>query len=276
MGYTLLTTGALDSAIGVFREGTKFDGTNVGIYTGLEQALSRAGRSAEERAQALLSYPDQKTLPAALVYRLALALAEAGRFDEAEQQFQGRFFPREEGGINVRQIWLEVRARRAGALATNKDCAKAMSIVSGLTAPVASLAFTKDGLEPFLAQPRFRGLVDGVRTTCGATVAIKDSDVPYGLGSWDADVFGNHRAVVRVAEAADAVFVHIPWRRRDQKPGDKNVIVVEGRSGSRVLNVERIRVEREFGELVFDAPSAGDYFVYYLPYVGAAGRTTRR
>ena len=64
-------------------------------------------------------------------------------------------------------------------------------------APVPSLTFTKDGLEPILAQPKLRGLVDGVRTACGGAVPVQDSDVPYGIGSWDADVFGNHRAVLR-------------------------------------------------------------------------------
>ncbi len=147
-----------------------------------------------------------------------------------------------------------------------------MAVVNGLTAPVPSLVFTRDGLEPFLAQPRLRGLVDGVRAACGASVAVQDSDVPYGTGSWDADALGNHRAVVRVAAPEDAVFVHVPWRRRDSNPADRNVIVVEGRSGARVRNVERIRITREYGDFVIQAPSAGDYFIYYLPYV-ASGRT---
>jgi tetratricopeptide (TPR) repeat protein len=269
MGYTLLATGALDKAIEAFRAGTAFDPANVGVYTGLEQALSQAGRPAAERAQALLSFPDQKALPASLVYRLTLALAESGRFDEAEQQFQGRFFPREEGGVNVRQVWLEVRARRARALADAKDCTRAMAVVNGLTTPVPSLAFTKDGLEPFLAQPKYRGFVDGVRKACGAAVAVADADVPYGLGSWDADTLGNHRAVVRVAAALDAVSVRIPWRRRDLQPEKKHLIVVEARTGGRVLNVSRISVTRDEGIIAFQAPSAGDYFVYYLPNVGA-------
>ncbi len=98
---------------------------------------------------------------------------------------------------------------------------------------------------------------------------VQDSDVPYGIGSWDADTFGNHRAVLRVAAPADAVFAHIPWRRPDAKPEERHLIVVEGRSGGRMLNVERIRIGRESGDLVFEAPSAGDYYVYYLPNIGA-------
>jgi hypothetical protein len=99
-------------------------------------------------------------------------------------------------------------------------------------------------------------------------VAAQDSDVSYGVGSWNADAFGNHRAVIRVAAAADAVFVHIPWRRPDARPEERNLLVVDGTSGGRILNVERIRVTRDSGDLVFEAPSAGDYFVYYLPNTG--------
>ncbi len=256
LGFTLLQRGELEKAIAVFREGTRYDPRNIGIYTGLEQALVRAGRPAAERADALLSFPDQKTLPAALVYELALALAEAGRFDEAERQFAGRFFPREEGGINVRQIWLDVRLRRAASLAKSGDCRGALAITSGIVMPVTGLSFTRDGLEAILAEPPFREALDAVRTTCGSAAPIQDADVPYGVGSWDADKYGNHRAVVRVTAAAPAVRVHLPWRRPDLDPDKKNIVVVQGSSGGRVLNVARVAVTRESGDLVFEAPSA--------------------
>ena len=43
-------------------------------------------------------------------------------------------------------------------------------------------------------------------------------EVPFGIGNWDPDSLGNHRAVVRVDVTGDAVRVRIPWRRRDQDP----------------------------------------------------------
>ncbi len=104
-----------------------------------------------------------------------------------------------------------------------------------------------------------------LRTSPADTGMDENADVPYTIGTWDADRFGNHRAVVRVAAPAGAVFVHIPWRRPDATPEGRHLIVVEGASGSQILNVERVRITREFGDLVFEAPSAGDYFVYYLP-----------
>ena len=56
-------------------------------------------------------------MPSAVVFKLALVLADEGRFDEAERLFRGRFFPREEFGTNVRAAWLEVRLARALAAA---------------------------------------------------------------------------------------------------------------------------------------------------------------
>jgi tetratricopeptide (TPR) repeat protein len=269
MGFTLLQRGDVEQAIAAFREGTTHDPANEGIYTGLEAALSRGGRPAAERADALLGFPDQRKLPAALVYKLATALAEAGRFDEAERQFAGRFFPREEGGINVRQIWLDVRLRRALALAKGGDCRAAAGITSGLARPLAGLTFTQDGLEDILARKAFQDRLEVIRTICGSAARIQDADVPYGIGAWDADTYGNHRAVVRVDAASPAVRLHLPWRRWDQNPESRNLIVVHAATDRRIANVARPSITRESGDIVFEAPAAGAYFVYYLPYVGS-------
>jgi AraC-like DNA-binding protein len=106
-------------------------------------------------------------MPASLVYRYARLLAEAGRFDDSERQFRGRFFPRREGGTNPRQVWLEVRVRRAEALAERGTCAGARRILDGLARPVANLAFTDDGLEPFLQRGPLAGRVAAARARCG-------------------------------------------------------------------------------------------------------------
>jgi hypothetical protein len=117
----------------------EYDARNVGLYFGLDEALTKAGRPAAERADALLAFPDQPKLPAALVYVLAQSLAEAGRFDEADGQFVGRFFPREEGGVNARQVYLEVKLRRAIALAKAKECVRALDLAGRLAEPVDGL-----------------------------------------------------------------------------------------------------------------------------------------
>jgi hypothetical protein len=93
-------------------------------------------------------------------------------------------------------------------------------------------------------------------------------DVPYAIAAkpWPSGL-GNHRAVVRVDAPARAVRAFIPWRRRDRNPEAKDVIVVDLATGTRVRNVARLQVRREFGEIAFQPASApGDYGVYYLPY----------
>jgi len=167
MGYTLLATGAPpEKAVEVFLEGTKYDPGNVGVYVGLERAMRLAGRPADERARAVLSFPDQSALPVSLVYNLALALAEAGRFDEAEKQFSGRFFPREEGGVNVRGVWVEVRLRRAQALASQGQCDRARAIIDQIGREVPGLSFTRDGLDPFIKAASSQEFIGKVRAAC--------------------------------------------------------------------------------------------------------------
>ena len=93
-------------------------------------------------------------------------------------------------------------------------------------------------------------------------------DVPYRVGRWDPDSLGNHRAVLRVDTAARAVQVTIPWRRRDQHPERKQIVVTNA-LGRRVTNAVALDVTRERGVLAFEPISgAGEYFVYYLPYQG--------
>ena len=103
-------------------------------------------------------------------------------------------------------------------------------------------------------------------TLSGIAVAQVPS---YGTGTWEPDSFGNHRAVVRVTSDVDAVWVRIPWRRRDLEPEKKNIIIVDAGSGARIRNVARISINREYGDLVFQPVIApGRYYVYYLPYTG--------
>jgi hypothetical protein len=107
----------------------------------------------------LENYPDPANLPSNLLYELILNLAEAGEFDKATALFHNRFFPREEGGTNVRQIWLEVQVLEAMSLAQNRQCSAATETIDHLGEPRADLPFTHDGLESFLRSARFRYLI---------------------------------------------------------------------------------------------------------------------
>ena len=90
--------------------------------------------------------------------------------------------------------------------------------------------------------------------------------VPYGTGTWDAAALGNHR-VVLTADKAEAVWAHVPWRRRDAEPEKKNLILIEESTGQRVTNLLRVAVSGSSGDIVFQAPNGGTYYLYYLPSI---------
>ena len=167
LGYALLAAGRpAAEARAAFEDGARYDSLNTGVYVGLDSALVLLGANAADRARALERFPVPDSMPASLVYRFVRLLTAAGRFDDAERQFRGRFFPRKEGGINPRQVWLEVRVRRAEVLAGQGKCADARRVADGLARPVAGLAFTHDGLEPFLQTGVLADRVRALRERC--------------------------------------------------------------------------------------------------------------
>ena len=90
-------------------------------------------------------------------------------------------------------------------------------------------------------------------------------DIPYGSGSWDEDLYGNHRVVLQVNEKADAVWANVFWRRRDANPEQKAAILIDGQTEKQVLNLFRIDINREYGDFVFQPTSGpGKYFLYYF------------
>ncbi|MGD8535353.1 MAG: DUF6067 family protein, partial [Candidatus Aminicenantes bacterium] len=105
-------------------------------------------------------------------------------------------------------------------------------------------------------------------TSLSPSLSLFAEEIPYGTGSWDSDSLGNHRVVLRVNKKADAVWAHIQWRRRDTDPERKNVILIDAKIGSRVRNVCRVEINREFGDLIFQPQTVpGEYYVYYMPFV---------
>ena len=113
----------------------------------------------------------------------------------------------------------------------------------------------------------------GLLTFGGLQAQNIPADKLYGLGNWDADSLGNHRVVVFVEKPADAVLATIEWRRRDQNPEDKNLIVVDATTGKRITNVCRFAVNRERGEVVFQPQTVpGEYYIYYLKNVMSGSR----
>ena len=183
-----------EDALTVFQEGLRADPANVELYTGMDQALSILRRPAQERVAALDRYPDRASMPSPLVYELILNLSESGEYEKAVALFHNRFFQREEGGTNVRQVWLEVQLQHALSLAQQGHCSEAMSMVDHLKDPVRDLAFTQDGLEPLLHSARFNYLIGSLYQTCKlpekAQARFKDaesrSDLEDGIWAWKA------------------------------------------------------------------------------------------
>lgn len=102
----------------------------------------------------------------------------------------------------------------------------------------------------------------------GTGVAPALDEVPCAVAAkpWP-EGLGNHRAVLRVEQPAEAVCARIPWRRRDRDPERKDLIVLDAATGQRVTNVVRLHDDRFEGVLAFQPQTApGDYFLSYLPY----------
>jgi tetratricopeptide (TPR) repeat protein len=161
-------------ALKAFREGLAVDPLNRKLYEGVDEALSIMSRPARERAVSLEHYPDLAHMPAELVYALALDRAEALEFDGALALFHDRFFPREEGGTNVREVWVEVNILQALSDAANNRCDAALPAVERLGAEAAGLPFTKDGLGPFVDAPRTQYLIGQVEAHCGRELQAKE------------------------------------------------------------------------------------------------------
>ncbi len=95
---------------------------------------------------------------------------------------------------------------------------------------------------------------------------VKNNKTEYGTGIWDEDSLGYHRIVIHNNKSADAVFVDIPWRRRDNKPWEKAVILTSGNPEKVIKNIYCIHSDNEKGQFVFQpVEGKADYFLYYLP-----------
>lgn len=95
----------------------------------------------------------------------------------------------------------------------------------------------------------------------------QDADYPYTIATRANDSLGNHRVVIHVNKKTDAVWAHIPWRRRDSKPEEKNILIQDATTGKMITNKVIVAINKEYGDILFQPQTIkGDYYVYYLPY----------
>jgi len=184
-------------ALNAFEEGIKNDPSNVVNYAGSVAAMTLLAKPAAERAKTLERYPDLDRMPTNLVYELALNRAEAGNYGGAVDLFRNRFFGSEEGGTNVRQVWIEVRVQEALGLARTGHCEDALAAARALASPVPGLSFTQDGLQPALNSARTNYLLGELASGCGQK---EEADRRYRLSA-------------RAAEASDAVWAWASARK---------------------------------------------------------------
>jgi len=155
------------SALDAFEEGIKNDPSNIVNYSGAVAAMTLLARPAAERVKTVERYPDLDRMPTSMVYELALSRAEEGNYGGAIDLFRNRFFGSEEGGTNVRQVWLEVKLLQAAGLARTGHCEEALATARELGSPVAGLSFTQNGLQPFLDSARTHYLLGELSSACG-------------------------------------------------------------------------------------------------------------
>ncbi len=163
-----------NGALEAFRDGLKSDPENDAIYMGMDQALSILDRPASEFVAAMEQYPDKSNMRAKLVYELVLHQSEAGNFAAAEDLLRDRFFPREEGGTNVRQVWIEVELQRIRLLAQNGQCNQAGEALAQLNQPRSGMAFTQDGLDTIIAMARPQYQIAMIDRACMQTAEAEN------------------------------------------------------------------------------------------------------
>jgi tetratricopeptide (TPR) repeat protein len=157
----------LAGALSAFEDGIKNDPKNTVNYSGAVTAMALLGKTANTRVETIERYPDKKHMPASLLYELALNRAEAGDFGGATALFHDRFFGREEGGTNVREVWIEVKLEEVSEVGKRGNCAEALAEAKALGLPVTGLAFSQDGLAPILNSARTNVLLAEVYDACG-------------------------------------------------------------------------------------------------------------
>jgi len=171
LGWALLhETRNPAKALEIFEEGISSDPKNAVNFSGAIAAMAILGKKPAERVRVLERYPDLKSMPIPLVYELALNRAEAGNYPEAIALFRDRFFGREEGGLNVRQIWMEVKLGQVQALAKSGRCVEALGEAKAIGRPVKGLTFTQSGLEASLNSARTIYLLAEAYESCSEKV----------------------------------------------------------------------------------------------------------
>jgi hypothetical protein len=209
---------------------------------------------------------------------LALNRAESGDYEGAVVLFQNRFFGREEGGTNVRQVWIEVRLQQASGLAKAGNCQAALPIADRLGAPVPKLDFTADGLTPFLESSRTNYLLGAIYAACGKSEQAAAHFVQAATASGISEVLWAWAASRKLENYDDKI-----WRDRlsaAASRAEKQLPSASNRqswslyvSGALIIAAGNATQGNELLRQVFLFPDAG--LSHHLARLSLAGATPR-
>ncbi|MBZ5858929.1 glycoside hydrolase domain-containing protein [Flavihumibacter profundi] len=102
-----------------------------------------------------------------------------------------------------------------------------------------------------------------------ALMCLNAQDPKYtdGKHSWNEDSLGNHRAVITFSGKGQVARVIISWRRPDENPDLKRIIVQDARTSQKILNTYSRLITNEKGDIQFEPVSGpGTYYIYFMPY----------
>lgn len=264
-------------ALEAFQAGIAEDPRNTVNYSGAVDTITLLGKSAEERINELKRYPDFGQMPNVLVYELALNRAEAGDYDGATSVFRDRFFSREEGGTNVRQVWIEIRLQQALGLAKAKRCENALNIADHVGRPIAGLSFTEDGLKPFVETTRTHYLLGEVYASCGENSRAADHFARASTGTGNGDLLW-----VWAVARRNKDFPEKEWRERLSKAASQGLD--RTRQGNRagwwhytagILLIAAGNLDQGKEELRESVLSPDENLSHYLARLALAGSTPR-
>lgn len=99
------------------------------------------------------------------------------------------------------------------------------------------------------------------------TLSAQEMKYTNADNKWDPDSLGNHRVLVTYNGEGNVAKAVIPWRRGDDDPAAKKIIVEDAQAGRAVLNVTSGNITSASGEIYFEPVSGkGSYYIYYMPY----------
>ena len=109
---------------------------------------------------------------------------------------------------------------------------------------------------------------------------LPNNNITYETGNWEHPEYGkafeskgNHRVLIRTPKNSEGNYqVTIPWRRRDNNPNEKDIIIVDVNSNTLITNKYIKDLNNEYGHLIFQANKKSElYYIYYLPHKSTGG-----